>query len=890
MNSRGWEGGFLISRPEYCPPVDGTERLATAAPHRRRGRRWSRLVLGYLALAALVTAAAIVSITVGRSEHPAPNLAGRYRVAGGCLPASVDVRQSGQFVDITGNGAVGKLRVRHGRLTGNVDCSVGGTQRADLAVTGHRLTGTIGAGHVTATFRAAPPVPGASAKPAKKRSNEDTVGRLMLAIAAVILAARLTGAGLGRVGQPRVMGEVLAGILLGPSLLGKAWPQAKDYLFPGDIIPLISGAASIGLAFYLFLVGMELDIGKVRRQIARAAFISNASVAVPMALGLLAALPVYKLLAPDVHYVPFALFLGVSMSITAFPVLARILVERRMLRNRIGVLAMAGAAIDDVTAWGLLALATAVAGTGNAGHAGVVVALAAAFTAGMLVFGRPILARAAGAYDEVGYLPTLWLGVIIVGVLLSAYTAQQIGIAAIFGAFVMGLIMPRHAGLTDDVNRRIEDFVVAVLLPLFFVVTGLKTDVGAINRPILWLIGLGLLAVAIVGKWVGAMAASRISGLGLRDSSIVGALMNTRGLTELIVLNIGLDLGIVSPALFTILVLMALITTFMTGPALRLLDPRRELSEAPERAVKRLARGQGPRAAAERSILVAPQDSSSVEALLAIAEPLAGSEPPRELVIVRLMPPARLAAGLSSEDRVIREAARALNYEREALEERGVEARAVVFTSPDPGEDLVRIASDEKVDLILINGRRPLVGDPVPRAAVGTLLAEALCDVAVLVEREGRIAIDAGHPVVVPFGGAEHDWAALELAAWIAAAKGAPLQLLGAVSADGDRDASRLLANASLVVQQLAGVATEPVLVQSGPDIIHVSEGAGLLVIGLSERWRDEGLGPLRTEIARRKLAPTLFVRRGQGAGALAPKQEMTRFRWSTAGLGAADD
>nr|MBA3366673.1 cation:proton antiporter [Actinomycetota bacterium] len=648
-------------------------------------------------------------------------------------------------------------------------------------------------------------------------------------------------------------------------------------------------AAQIGLAFYLFLIGMELDIGKVRRQIARAAFISNASVAVPMALGLLAALPVYELLAPDVDYVPFALFMGVSMSITAFPVLARILSERRMLRNRIGVLAMAGAAIDDVTAWGLLALATAVAGSGSAGDAGLIVALAAAFTAGMLLVGRQLMARAATAYDELGHLPTFWLGAIIVGVLLSAFTAQQIGIAAIFGAFVMGLIMPRHAELTEDVNRRLEDFVVLVLLPLFFVVTGLRTDVGSIDRPVLWLVGLGLLAVAIVGKWAGAMAASRISGLNLRDSSVVGALMNTRGLTELIVLNIGLELGIISPALFTLLVFMALITTFMAGPALRLLDPRGELSEAPERAFRRLARRQGPPAAAERSIVVAPQDESSIDALLAIAEPLARSDPPRELVLVRLLAPTGLGAGLSSEARELRQAATALNQRREVLAEREIEVRAVAFTSPDPGSDLVRIASEERVDLVLVNGRRPLVGDPVPRAVVGSALATAPCDVAVLVEREGRIVIDADHPVVVPFGGADHDWAALELAAWIAAENRAPLRLLGAAGGESERDASRLLANASLVVQQLAGIETEPVIVNPGDELIAATEGAGLLILGLSERWRDEGLGPLRTEIARRKTAPTLFVRRGSREGALAPKEEMTRFRWSTVGPPGAD-
>ena len=325
---------------------------------------------------------------------------------------------------------------------------------------------------------------------------------------------------------------------------------------------------------------MELDPKILRERIGQAAFISNASVAFPLGLGFLVALPVYELLSPDVRYLPFALFMGVAMSVTAFPVLARILTERRMLRRPVGALSMAGAAIDDVTAWCLLALAAAIAGSGDPSHALQVVGLAALFSAAMLLVGRRILGRVAKAYDEVGHVPQLLLGFIFVGVLLSAFVAQQIGIAAIFGCFLMGLIMPRRGGLTADVSERFESFVVLVLLPLFFVVTGLRTEVNALNRPELWAITVLLIAVAIVGKFVGAMLAARYGGFSLRDSAAVGALMNTRGLTELIVLNIGLELGVISTQLFTMLVVMALVTTFMAGPILRLIDPRHELSRA----------------------------------------------------------------------------------------------------------------------------------------------------------------------------------------------------------------------------------------------------------------------------------------------------------------------
>lgn len=849
----------------------------------------TRLIVGYVAVAAFLVAAVAVSVWVGRGEEAQPGIAGFYTSDSACLGERFKLAQSGQFLDL-GDGIGGKLRLEHGRLTGSVDCAGGGSERVDLAVSGEgeeaRLAGTVGGERAEAVFAEELPEPGTSAKPAEKRDGEETFGRLMLAIAAVILAARLVGSLIARFHQPRVMGEVLAGILLGPTLLGAAWPEAKDYLFPPDIVPLLSGAAQIGLAFYLFLVGMELDPKILRDRIGQAAFISNASVAFPMGLGFLVALPVYELLSPDVRYLPFALFMGVAMSVTAFPVLARILIERRMLKRPVGALSMAGAAIDDVTAWCLLALAAAIAGSGDPSHALQVVALAALFTAAMLLVGRRLLGRVSKAYDEVGHVPTLLLGVIFVGVLLSAFVAQQIGIAAIFGAFIMGLIMPRRAGLTADVSDRFESFVVLVLLPLFFVVTGLRTEVNALNRPILWVLTLLLIAVAIAGKFVGAMLAARYGGFSLRDSAAIGALMNTRGLTELIVLNIGLDLGVISTQLFTMLVVMALVTTFMAGPILRLIDPRHELSEPVEeelRQAPRATRDDIPVPAPARAILVAPQDEHNLDALLALAEPLARTTPPRELVIAQVVVPDRFVTGASLDAGEVAMTSERLDEKRAELAESGIAARAIAFTSILPGQDYVRLAAEDEIDLVLLDGRRPLLGEGVPRGPVGQVLDQASCDVAVLVERAGMPAIDASHPVMVPFGGGDHDWAALELAAWIASAHDTPLKLLGA--ANGDGDASRVLDSASLVVQQLAGVATEAVLVDlAGGGLLRATESAGLLVIGLSERWRDEGLGPVRAAIAKAAPAPILFVRRGARPGALAPRTgDLTKFAWSRA-------
>jgi Kef-type K+ transport system membrane component KefB len=855
----------------------------------RSGRR---IALAYVLLLGFVAAVAVVVFQAGAKRQAAPVVAGVYRLDGtspclGDRDQPVRLEQSGQLIDLHGPAAVrAELRLRGGRLNGVVMCRDGGDARLALHADGTSLRGSVDGAAVTATRLEEAAAAGAAAE--RMPGAEETFGQLMLAIAAVILAARAIGAAVARLGQPQVMGEVLAGILLGPTLLATVAPRVSAWLFPAWIVPLIRAAADIGLAFYMFLVGLELDPKLLRERFEQAALISHASIAVPMGLGIAVALPLYELLAPQTSFVSFALFMGVAMSITAFPVLARILVERRMLRHPVGAMAMAAAAVDDVTAWGLLALASAVASGGSVLAVVRIVALAVAFCLAMVLVGRPLLARVSGAYDEAGHVSGGWIVAIFVGVLLSSFASQRIGIAAIFGAFVMGLIMPRRADLTHDVTRRVEDFVVTVLLPLFFVVTGLRVRVGLLDRPGLWLLTLVLLVVAIAGKWVGALAAARLTGFSFRESSAIAALMNTRGLTELIVLNIGLELGVVTPALFTSLVIVALVTTFMTGPSLRLIDPRGTFRVRPEEELKAAAEAAAP----ERAILVAPQDEKNLDSLLALGEPLARSEPRRELILGRLLVPTRIATGLAADGHELAQAAADLHRRRAQLLARGLAVRTVAFTSADPTGDLLRLASEQEIDLILLDGRRPLFGEGVPRGPVGEVLLRAPCDVAVLVEREGgAIAIDPNHAVLVPFGGAEHDWAALELGAWIASSYGASLRLLGAAGDDqGQRDASRLLGNASLVLQQLAGIPAEPLLIEPGREgVVRAAEGAGLLIIGLSERWRDEGLGPVRSQIARTAPAPTLFVRRGSRQGALAPRDDLTRFTWSSVGPSRLD-
>lgn len=800
-----------------------------------------------------------------------------------------------------------------GRVAGDVACARGGHVRMtatanDLQLQNVQLIplevaipaktfGPSGVKPVLTTPSGLPPS-GEKFTATKQRSDfNKLVAALFLAVAIVLVVARLFGAIAVRVGQPRVMGEVIAGLVLGPSVLGAISPNLQAAIFPTDILPSLGVIANLGLIFYMFLVGLEVDRGQLKGRVAQAAAISNASVAVPMLLGIAIALPLYKLVGPDKKFVSFAIFMGVAMSITAFPVLARILAERRMLKRPLGSLAIGCAAIDDVTAWFLIALAITISVSGTFGDVAKTILEATAFTLFMALVVRRILARMGTAFDEVGRIPTGWFAAIIVGVLLSAYVTETINIAFIFGGFIMGLVMPRHARLTEEVSRRIEDFVVTLLLPVFFVYTGLKTNVGLLNRPELWLITLALIAIAILGKLAGAAVAARVSGFDWRASAVMGTLMNTRGLTELIVLNLALSVGAISNALFAALVLMAIVTTLMAGPLLKLLDPRNEYGAHVEdqfAEAARAARLEYPGVPVpERAILVAPQTDAALEQLTLLAEPLARSEPARELIIARPVRPSRGAgagvrSGLQTENLQLQRAYRAINDMRERLIADGVAARGVAFTSTSTGSDLVHVIEHEPIDLVIIEGRRRLIGEGVPLGEVGDLLEQAPSDVAVLVAPENQIIeLGPSSPIVVPFGGAEHDWSALELGSWLAATTGAPLKMLGAAGqTDEGKSVTRMLADAGLLVQQATGIATEPLVVAGGRDgIVSAAGNAGLLVIGLSERWRREGLGPTRSEIAKAAPAPVLFVRRGTRPGLFAPRENVTQFKWSVAGV-----
>ncbi|HEV2856353.1 MAG TPA: cation:proton antiporter [Thermoanaerobaculia bacterium] len=436
----------------------------------------------------------------------------------------------------------------------------------------------------------------ASAQPAVKEGGflaplKEPLSLLLLQVIIIVVAARALGTAFSRIGQPAVIGEMVAGILLGPSLLGLVAPGVQAFLFPADSLGALRMLSQIGVILFMFIVGTELDIDHLRRKAHAAVVVSHASIVVPFFLGCALALTVYRSMAPaGTRFSAFALFLGVAMSITAFPVLARIIDERRMRRSHLGSTAIACAAVDDVTAWCLLAVVVALVRANGLGGAVWTILLTLIFIAGMLFVVRPRMARLVGEQPEGQAASVGFLAGIFAFIFASALVTEMIGIHALFGAFLAGVCMPPNHALRQFLRERLETFGSVLLLPLFFAFTGLRTEIGLLNDWPSWLACGGIIAVAIVGKLGGSMTAARFTGMSWGDSFALGALMNTRGLVELIVLNLGYDLNILSPRIFAMLVLMALVTTFMTGPLLHLrhvLGRRREEDLAVARAGNR---------------------------------------------------------------------------------------------------------------------------------------------------------------------------------------------------------------------------------------------------------------------------------------------------------------
>jgi Kef-type K+ transport system membrane component KefB len=406
-----------------------------------------------------------------------------------------------------------------------------------------------------------------------KHGLTDPLAVLLLQIIVIIASARLFGFLFKKIGQPAVIGEIVAGIILGPSIVGAYFPELTHFLFPAASLSTLSFISQIGLILFMFIIGMELDLKAIGKQAYGAVIISHASIIIPYTLGMLLAYYIYRDYAPaGTSFLSFALFMGIAMSITAFPVLARILQEKKLTRSKLGAMALTCAAADDLTAWCILAAVIALVKSGSSFSVLYTIGLAIVYVLVMLKIVRPFLEGLSLVYDAKEKRRTPIIALLFVILIVSAYITSVIGIHALFGAFMAGVIMPSNFSFRKIVIDKIEDVSIILLLPLFFVITGLRTQIGLINEAHLWITFGWILLVAVAGKFGGSALAARIVGQSWKDSLSIGVLMNTRGLMQLIVLNIGYDLGILSPEIFAMMVLMALVTTFMTGPALDLIN------------------------------------------------------------------------------------------------------------------------------------------------------------------------------------------------------------------------------------------------------------------------------------------------------------------------------
>lgn len=396
---------------------------------------------------------------------------------------------------------------------------------------------------------------------------------LLLQIIVIIAFARLFGFIFTKIGQPAVIGEIVAGLVLGPSVIGLFFPEINQFLFPPASLSTLQFISQIGLILFMFIIGMELDLKAISKQAYDAVIISHASIIIPYTLGMGLAYFLYTKYAPaGISFLSFALFMGIAMSITAFPVLARILQEKGLIRSKLGTMALTCAAADDLTAWCILAAVIALVKSGSSLSVFYTIGLSVAYVLLMLKVVRPFLERLGHVYTSRKKMQTPIIAFIFMILIVSTYITSIIGIHALFGAFIAGVIMPSSINFRKIVIDKIEDVSIILLLPLFFVITGLRTQIGLLNEGHLWATFGWIILVAVAGKFGGSALAGRMVGQSWKDSLSIGVLMNTRGLMQLIVLNIGYDLGILSPEIFAMMVLMALVTTFMTGPALDLIN------------------------------------------------------------------------------------------------------------------------------------------------------------------------------------------------------------------------------------------------------------------------------------------------------------------------------
>lgn len=700
-----------------------------------------------------------------------------------------------------------------------------------------------------------------------------TVVLVLIEVLIVIGLSRLVGLAFRWINQPLVIGEIVAGIMLGPSLFGLVAPGLLATLFPPETVPFLNVLSQVGLIFFMFLIGLELNPKYLSGNLEIAVLTSHVSILVPFSLGTLLALLLYPLISnASVSFTAFALFLGAAMSITAFPVLARIITENNLQGTRLGTLALTCAAVDDVTAWCVLAVAIAVARTGSIAGAFPTIVESLIYIGIMVTLGRNFLSRLATYYRRTGRLNQLVLALIYAGVVASALITELIGIHLIFGAFLLGAIMPKNAGLVRELALKTEDFVLIFLLPVFFAYSGLRTQIGLLNSPELWLLCGLVLIVAIAGKYVGTYVAARVSSINKREASALGWLMNTRGLTELIVLNIGLELGVISPLLFTMLVIMALVTTFMTSPLLEWTYPKKLIKlnvVESEPESETVIGGEIPGRPYRVLVPVANPDSQKGLVQLAVAIAVNFQQPAivNPLSLIELQEDYAYESTPVEANRLIQERRQLLDELIQRLEPPAARSyvHPIVRVSNNVARETIQIAALEQADLVIVGWHRPAFSNNRLGGRVGQILTTAPVDVAVFIDR-GEERLES---LLVPYSGNIHDDLALILALRLLVNRDTcHLQVLQVLSAHQVKD--ELSYELQTLMEQLPRSvsdrvtintisATEPISV-----VVAASQGVDLTIAGASRTWGIERqtLGRYTDELAIECRSSLLITRR----------------------------
>ncbi|MDP4184739.1 MAG: cation:proton antiporter [Bacteroidota bacterium] len=546
---------------------------------------------------------------------------------------------------------------------------------------------------------------------------------LILQIMFIVVISRIIGLLFKRIGQPTVMGEILAGILIGPTLLGTVAPEFTNFLFAKESLPNLHLFSQFGIIFFMFVIGMELDTSLWRRSAFKAVTISHSSIALSFALGIFLSYSfIFKKFAPPgVSFMAFSLFLGISMSITAFPVLGRIVQERGLTRSPRGTLAITVAAVDDVTAWTLLAVIIAVIKAGSIQSALVTILLTFAHIIFMFYVVKPLMSRLGSVYTGREMLNKTVVATVFLVLLFSSIMTELIGIHAFFGAFLAGVIMPEGSNLKRIMIEKIEDLALVLLLPLFFVFTGLRTKIMLFGNPDMWNACLWVIIMAITGKFGGSAFTAKILGLNWKSSISLGVLMNTRGLMELVVLNIGYDMGVLSSEAFSVMVVMTLVTTFMAGPALSLVD--KLIPEA-----KKVKRSE------KHTILMAFGKPEMGRHLLRLSAILTGKERDHtNFISMHISPHYDI---LPSEAEVFEyESFRLVKQESAAMK---IPVNTYFKASEDVSGEIINYSNTQVADMLIVGAAQPLFGQNILGGKIGRILEESQSDTLVFCDHGTR--------------------------------------------------------------------------------------------------------------------------------------------------------